>query len=112
METTVERIVIMPATVGRWRKNHQPSQSFGFLSRHSLSHTGLSEFDNDDHAIVFADGILRAAEPQVTSVEAWRETNLLYQRERAAEGKGDAAMTNGDRSAQDGAVAGDAIDPS
>src|SRR5712672_93775 len=24
METTVERIVIMPATVGRWRKNLQP----------------------------------------------------------------------------------------
>ena len=24
METTVDRIVIMPATVGRWRKNHQP----------------------------------------------------------------------------------------
>ena len=47
-----------------------------------LSHTARSEFDNDDHAVVFADGLLRAAEPQVTSVEAWQESNLLYQRER------------------------------
>ena len=44
--------------------------------------TPHSEFDNDDHAILFADGLLRAAEPQVTSVEAWYETNLLFQRER------------------------------
>src|ERR1700730_1001934 len=28
METTVERIVIMPATVGRWRKNLQPFSVF------------------------------------------------------------------------------------
>lgn len=77
-----------------------------------ISHTPLSEFDDDDQAIVFADGLLRAAEPQVASVEAWRGLNLLYRSERAAEGGGDAAVTNGDRSAQHGAVAGDTIDPS
>ena len=48
-----------------------------------LLHTARSEFDNDDHAVVFADGLLRAAEPQVTSVEAWRERNLLFKRERS-----------------------------
>ena len=90
-----------------------PRYRFHLLTANGrLSHTPHSEFDNDDHAVVFADGLLRAAEPQVTSVEAWQETNLLFRSERAAEGRGDAAMTNGDGSAQDGAVASDAIDPS
>ena len=44
--------------------------------------TPRSEFDNDDHAIVFADGLLRATEPQVTAVEAWHETNLLFKQQR------------------------------
>ena len=47
-----------------------------------LSHTPRSEFDNDDHAIVFADGLLRAAEPQVASIEVWHERDLLFKRER------------------------------
>ena len=47
-----------------------------------LACTPHSEFDNDDHAVVFADGLLRAAEPQVTSVEAWRERNLLFKGDR------------------------------
>ena len=47
-----------------------------------LSLTSHSEFDDDDHAVVFADGLLRAAEPQVTLVEVWQGLNLLFKRER------------------------------
>src|ERR1700682_6698466 len=42
METTVERIVIMPATVGRWRKKiSSHSRSFGVLSKHRYQPTQL-----------------------------------------------------------------------
>ncbi len=44
--------------------------------------TPRSEFDNDDDAIVFGDGLLRAAEPSVTTVEVWQGLSLLFKRER------------------------------
>ena len=60
-----------------------PRYSFHLLTSNGrISLTPQSEFDNDDHAVVFADGVLRAAEPQVTSVEAWHGRNLLFKRER------------------------------
>ncbi len=60
-----------------------PRYRFHLLTSNGrLSHTPHSDFDNDDHATLFADGVLRAAEPQVTSVEAWQGTDLLFKRER------------------------------
>lgn len=47
-----------------------------------LALTSHSELDNDDHATLFADGVLRAAEPSVTAIEAWHGTKLLFKRER------------------------------
>ena len=50
-----------------------PQYRFHLLtSTGGISHTRHCEFDNDDHATLFAEGLLRAAEPQVTSVEAGR----------------------------------------
>jgi len=61
-----------------------PQYRFHLLtSAGRLSLTSHSEFDTDDHAVVFADGLLRAAAPQVRSVEVWQGLNLLSKRERS-----------------------------
>jgi hypothetical protein len=45
MVTTVERIVITPATVGRWRKNLQPFSALRSFDQAQLAYSMLRQDD-------------------------------------------------------------------
>lgn len=60
-------------------ERNMPQYRFYFLSPVGrISGRQHGEFDNDQDAAIFADGLLRAADLPITSVEGWQQPALAF----------------------------------